>query len=272
MPSDDPFLKYFDRLERGEDLDFDDMTPVVGLDDMGNKINSILLLNTKTTLEQRYQSQRLQAIEHVQVMGPAFRPVLCRVRGAVGADVSSLPIGWRTLLIVAFQGCRVILAFIAEQLAGAKRPPSAPPNVPLPPGLDRALAEKRKVMGMGHRVYKAKDPRAKVIEKYLQDMSEKKNNWRDYEILKEIERVFGERMKDKGKPIYPNVDFYSGIILDAMGFPTSMFTPIFALARTVGWISQWKEMIADPQLKIGRPRQLYCGPTYRDYIDVEKRG
>ena len=73
------------------------------------------------------------------------------------------------------------------------------------------------------------------------------------------------------KNLYPNVDFYSGIILEAMGFPTSMFTPIFAVARTVGWISQWKEQISDPQLKIGRPRQLYLGETARDYSDIENR-
>ena len=73
------------------------------------------------------------------------------------------------------------------------------------------------------------------------------------------------------KKLFPNVDFYSGIILEAMGFPTSMFTPIFAVSRTVGWISQWKEMIADPQVKIGRPRQLYLGETPRDYTDIETR-
>ena len=73
------------------------------------------------------------------------------------------------------------------------------------------------------------------------------------------------------KGIFPNVDFYSGIILEAMGFPTSMFTPIFAVSRTVGWISQWKEMIADPQVKIGRPRQLYLGETLREYVDIENR-
>ena len=73
------------------------------------------------------------------------------------------------------------------------------------------------------------------------------------------------------KKLFPNVDFYSGIILEAMGFPTSMFTPVFALARTVGWISQWKEQLADPQLKIGRPRQLYLGSTPRDYVDIENR-
>ena len=73
------------------------------------------------------------------------------------------------------------------------------------------------------------------------------------------------------KKLFPNVDFYSGIILEAMGFPTSMFTPIFAVARTVGWISQWKEQLSDPQHKIGRPRQLYLGDTARNYTDIEKR-
>jgi citrate synthase len=73
------------------------------------------------------------------------------------------------------------------------------------------------------------------------------------------------------RKLYPNVDFYSGIILEAMGFPTSMFTPIFAVARTVGWVSQWAEQLADPQLKIGRPRQLYQGHSMRDYVEVESR-
>jgi len=91
------------------------------------------------------------------------------------------------------------------------------------------------------------------------------------QVAKELERIALEDEFFIEKKLYPNVDFYSGIILDAMGFPTSMFTPIFALARTVGWISQWKEMIEDPELKIGRPRQLYTGPTYRDYVDVESR-
>jgi citrate synthase len=87
------------------------------------------------------------------------------------------------------------------------------------------------------------------------------------QVAKELERIALEDDYFVSKKLYPNVDFYSGIILEAMGFPTSMFTPIFALSRTVGWISQWKEMIADPQ-KIGRPRQLYVGPTQRDYVDI----
>ncbi|MBT8475835.1 MAG: citrate (Si)-synthase, partial [Alphaproteobacteria bacterium] len=91
------------------------------------------------------------------------------------------------------------------------------------------------------------------------------------QVAQQLEKIALEDEYFVSKKLYPNVDFYSGIILDAMGFPTSMFTPVFALARTVGWISQWKEMIADPQLKIGRPRQLYVGETMRDYVDVENR-
>jgi citrate synthase len=91
------------------------------------------------------------------------------------------------------------------------------------------------------------------------------------QVAKELERIALEDDYFIQRKLYPNVDFYSGIILEAMGFPTSMFTPIFAVARTVGWISQWKEQLADPQLKIGRPRQLYLGESMRDYVEVENR-
>jgi citrate synthase len=91
------------------------------------------------------------------------------------------------------------------------------------------------------------------------------------QVAMELERIALEDDYFIEKKLYPNVDFYSGIILDAIGFPTAMFTPIFALSRTVGWISQWKEMIADPVQKIGRPRQLYTGAPRRDYVDVEAR-
>ena len=91
------------------------------------------------------------------------------------------------------------------------------------------------------------------------------------QVAKELERQALADPYFAEKKLFPNVDFYSGIILEAMGFPTSMFTPIFALARTVGWISQWKEQLADPQLKIGRPRQLYLGDTARDYVEIDKR-
>jgi citrate synthase len=131
-----------------------------------------------------------------------------------------------------------------------------------------------RLMGFGHRVYKNFDPRAKVMKQSADEVLDLlgiENN-PTLQVAKELERIALQDPYFIDKKLYPNVDFYSGIILDAMGFPTSMFTPIFALARTVGWISQWKEMIADPQLKIGRPRQLYVGETFRDYVDVENRG
>jgi citrate synthase len=130
-----------------------------------------------------------------------------------------------------------------------------------------------RLMGFGHRVYKSFDPRAKVMKQSADEVLELLgiHNNPTLQVAKELERIALEDDYFISKKLYPNVDFYSGIILDAMGFPTAMFTPIFALARTVGWVSQWKEMIADPQMKIGRPRQLYTGPAKRDYVDVEKR-
>ncbi|PCH66802.1 MAG: citrate (Si)-synthase [Rhodobacteraceae bacterium] len=130
-----------------------------------------------------------------------------------------------------------------------------------------------RLMGFGHRVYKNTDPRAKVLKQSADEVLELLGV-EDNELLqvaKELEKVALSDPYFIEKKLFPNVDFYSGIILEAMGFPTSMFTPIFALSRTVGWISQWKEMIADPQNKIGRPRQLYLGETLRDYVDIENR-
>ncbi len=130
-----------------------------------------------------------------------------------------------------------------------------------------------RLMGFGHRVYKNFDPRAKVMAQSADEVLGLlgiENN-ETLQVAKELERIALEDEYFVSKKLYPNVDFYSGIILEAMGFPTSMFTPIFALSRTVGWISQWKEMIADPSQKIGRPRQLYVGPARRDYVEVENR-
>ncbi len=130
-----------------------------------------------------------------------------------------------------------------------------------------------RLMGFGHRVYKNTDPRATVLKQSADEVLELlgvENNPL-LQVAKELEKVALNDEYFIEKKLFPNVDFYSGIILEAMGFPTSMFTPIFAVSRTVGWISQWKEMIADPQMKIGRPRQLYLGATKRDYVDIEKR-
>ncbi len=130
-----------------------------------------------------------------------------------------------------------------------------------------------RLMGFGHRVYKNFDPRAKVMKESADEVLSLLgiDNNPTLQVAKELERIALEDDYFIEKKLYPNVDFYSGIILDAMGFPTSMFTPIFAVSRTVGWIAQWKEMIGDPTQKIGRPRQLYTGAANRDYVDVEKR-
>ena len=130
-----------------------------------------------------------------------------------------------------------------------------------------------RLMGFGHRVYKNFDPRAKVMKQSADEVLDLLgiHNNPTLQVAKELEKIALEDDYFVSKKLYPNVDFYSGIILDAMGFPTSMFTPIFALSRTVGWIAQWKEMISDPTQKIGRPRQLYVGEPRRDYVDVEKR-
>ncbi|MEM1361477.1 MAG: citrate synthase [Pseudomonadota bacterium] len=130
-----------------------------------------------------------------------------------------------------------------------------------------------RLMGFGHRVYKNTDPRAKVMKQSADEVLDLLgiHNNPTLQVAKELEAAALNDPYFIDRKLFPNVDFYSGIILEAMGFPTSMFTPIFALSRTVGWISQWKEMLADPALKIGRPRQLYMGESQRDYVNVEDR-
>jgi citrate synthase len=130
-----------------------------------------------------------------------------------------------------------------------------------------------KLMGFGHRVYKNYDPRARIVKEQADKILGKLGG--DDELLNIAMPREEAALTDDyfiERKLYPNVDFYSGIILRALGFPTSMFTVLFALARTVGWISQWKEMIEDPNQKIGRPRQLYTGAPRRDYVPVTQRG
>ena len=130
-----------------------------------------------------------------------------------------------------------------------------------------------RLFGFGHRVYKNFDPRAKVMRQSCHDVLNTLGI-KDEPLLDLAMELEDIALKDEyfiEKKLYPNVDFYSGIILKAMGFPTSMFTVLFAVARTVGWISQWKEMIEDPLQRIGRPRQLYVGPTERTYVDIKDR-
>jgi citrate synthase len=129
-----------------------------------------------------------------------------------------------------------------------------------------------RLMGFGHRVYKNYDPRAKVMQQTAEEVL-KELNLTDpvLDVARELEHIALNDDYFIEKKLYPNVDFYSGVILNAIGFPTEMFTALFALARTVGWVAQWNEMISDPEQKIGRPRQLYVGATQRDYVPVKER-
>ncbi|MDX6751029.1 citrate synthase [Geminicoccaceae bacterium 1502E] len=132
----------------------------------------------------------------------------------------------------------------------------------------------QRLMGFGHRVYKNYDPRAQVLkqsaDEVLAELGKTENPLLD--IAKELEKIALSDDYFIKRKLFPNVDFYSGIILEAMGIPTRMFTAIFALARTVGWIAQWNEMIEDPEQKIGRPRQLYTGPAERAFVAIDRRG
>ena len=130
-----------------------------------------------------------------------------------------------------------------------------------------------RLMGFGHRVYKNYDPRAKIMQKMCHAVLAETGHGNDpmLNVAMELEKIALSDQYFIDRKLYPNVDFYSGITLKAMGFPTSMFTVLFAVARTVGWISQWSEMIEDPQQKIGRPRQLYTGVARRDYVAMDKR-
>jgi citrate synthase len=130
-----------------------------------------------------------------------------------------------------------------------------------------------RLMGFGHRVYKHYDPRAAILRKSCHAVLDELDNRQEpkLELAMELEHIALEDDYFVERKLYPNVDFYSGIILSAMGFPTSMFTVLFALARTVGWVAQWKEMIEDPHQRISRPRQLYTGYTKRHYVPLEQR-
>ncbi|WP_375623630.1 MULTISPECIES: citrate synthase [unclassified Bartonella] len=130
-----------------------------------------------------------------------------------------------------------------------------------------------RLMGFGHRVYKNYDPRAKIMQKTCHEVLKELNIQDDplLDIAIELEKIALNDEYFIEKKLYPNVDFYSGITLKALGFPTEMFTVLFALARSVGWVAQWKEMIEDPEQKIGRPRQLYTGYAMRNYVPIDER-
>jgi citrate synthase len=130
-----------------------------------------------------------------------------------------------------------------------------------------------RLMGFGHRVFKSYDPRARIMQKTCHEVLDAVGHRNDpiLQVALELERIALNDDFFIQKKLYPNIDFYSGIALKALGFPTEMFTVVYAIARTAGWIAQWKEMIDDPSQRIGRPRQLYTGATDRTYVPMEAR-
>ena len=130
-----------------------------------------------------------------------------------------------------------------------------------------------RLLGFGHRVFKTYDPRARIMQKTCHEVLDAVGHRNDpiLQVALELERIALNDDYFIEKKLYPNIDFYSGIALKALGFPTQMFTALFAIARTAGWIAQWKEMIEDPMQRIGRPRQLYTGASERSYVSIEAR-
>ncbi len=143
----------------------------------------------------------------------------------------------------------------------------------IPEFVEGVKSKKYRLMGFGHRVYKNYDPRAKVMQKTCHEVLNEVGSGEDkiLQVAMELEKVALNDPYFVERKLYPNIDFYSGITLKAMGFPTEMFTVLFALARTVGWIAQWDEMTTDPSQKIGRPRQIYTGHGQRDYVSLSER-
>ncbi|MCI0417444.1 citrate (Si)-synthase, partial [bacterium] len=141
----------------------------------------------------------------------------------------------------------------------------------IPDFVKRVKAGEGRLMGFGHRVYKNYDPRARIIKKLAYEVFEVTGKNPLLEIALELERIALEEEYFIKRKLYPNVDFYSGLIYQAMQFPISMFPVLFAIGRTAGWIAQWIEMINDPEQKIARPRQIYLGYEQRDYVSMEKR-
>ncbi len=190
-----------------------------------------------------------------------------RLAGSSGANpFACIAAGIASLWGPAHGGANEAVILMLEEIGDVK-------NIPNYLEKARDKNDPFRLMGFGHRVYKSYDPRAEVMKEsahiVLKELDISDNPL--LEIALELEKI---ALKDEyfiEKKLYPNVDFYSGIILKAIGFPTSMFTVLFAIGRTIGWVSQWKEMIEDPINKIGRPRQLYIGLKARDYKKMESR-
>jgi citrate synthase len=176
-----------------------------------------------------------------------------RLAGSTGSNpYAAISAGVSALWGPAHGGANEAVLAMLEQIGSVD-------NIPKYLAMAKDKSSHFRLMGFGHRVYKNFDPRAKIIREMA------------HKVLAALEEI---ALKDEyflSRKLYPNVDFYSGVIYSAIGIPRSMFTVMFAIARTVGWVAHWQEMISDPGMRIGRPRQLYTGPTRREYVDIKKR-
>ncbi|HEX4376754.1 MAG TPA: citrate synthase [Steroidobacteraceae bacterium] len=190
-----------------------------------------------------------------------------RLAGSTGANpYAAISAGVSALWGPAHGGANEAVLVMLEQIGSVE-------NVPKYLAMAKDKSSHFKLMGFGHRVYKNFDPRAKIIRKMCYEVLEKLGS-HDNPLLELAIKLEEIALKDEyfvSRKLYPNVDFYSGIIYSALGIPRSMFTVMFAIARTVGWVAHWSEMISDPSMRIGRPRQLYTGPGKREYTPLSNR-
>jgi citrate synthase len=191
-----------------------------------------------------------------------------RLAGSAGTNpYAAISAGVAALWGPAHGGANEAVLAMLEQIGSVE-------NIPKFLAMVKDKSSRFRLMGFGHRVYKNFDPRAKIIRetchKVLAKLGRADNPL--FELALRLEEIALNDEYFIARKLYPNVDFYSGIIYSAIGIPRSAFTVLFAIARTVGWVAHWQEMISDPQMRIGRPRQLYTGPTQRDYRDISKRG
>ncbi|HYC09771.1 MAG TPA: citrate synthase [Steroidobacteraceae bacterium] len=190
-----------------------------------------------------------------------------RLAGSTGANpYAAISAGVSALWGPAHGGANEAVLSMLEQIGSAE-------NIPKYLAMSKDKSNHFRLMGFGHRVYKNFDPRAKIIRAMCHKVLAKLGRTDSplFELALRLEEI---ALKDEyfiERKLYPNVDFYSGVIYSAIGIPRSMFTVMFAIARTVGWVAHWQEMISDPAMRIGRPRQLYTGPTRRDYVEISKR-
>jgi citrate synthase len=190
-----------------------------------------------------------------------------RLAGSTGANpYAAISAGVSALWGPAHGGANEAVMSMLEQIGSVD-------NIPKHLAMAKDKSSHFRLMGFGHRVYKNFDPRATIIRDMCHKVLERLGRTDNplFELALRLEEIV---LKDEyfvSRKLYPNVDFYSGVIYSAIGIPRSMFTVMFAIARTVGWVAHWQEMISDPNMRIGRPRQLYTGATRRDYVDIKKR-